>query len=149
MLEMETMVFRQISRLLGMAKESIGVCVRIYSVFSKLHIRFIDAPKATAMKTLATTPEVSEESIREKAFTMVRMSALKFKKSSLTAILHLRGDALGDSEIGSQIHLIGCVSCLGRQEVLWIQYNHLDLVLNLHNSNRGKLPLRVRCTWTR
>ena len=73
------MVFRHISRLLGMVKASIGVCVRIYSVFSKLHIRFMDAPKATAMKTFATTPEVSEVSIREKAFTMVRISALELR----------------------------------------------------------------------
>jgi hypothetical protein len=82
-------------------------------VFSKLHIRFMDAPKATAIKTLATTPDVSEVSIREKAFAMVRMSALNLRLSALTVILHLWWYALGDSEIRSQIHLIGRVSCLG------------------------------------
>ena len=82
-------------------------------MFNKLHILFMDAPKATAMKTFATTPEVSEVSIREKAFTMVRMSALKLRLGALTAILHLRGDARGDREIRPQIHLIGCVSRLG------------------------------------
>ena len=73
----------------------------------------MDAPKATAMKTFATTPEVSEVSIREKAFTMVRISTLELRFSALTAILHLRGDTQGDSEIRSQIHLIARVSCLG------------------------------------
>lgn len=82
-------------------------------MFSKLHIRFIDAPKATAMNTFATTPEVSEVSIREKAFAKVRMSALELRFSALTAVLHLRGDGRGDSEIRSQVHLIGRVSCLG------------------------------------
>ena len=73
--ETETIVLRHISRLLGSPKLSIGICVIIYNVLSRLHMRFIEAPKTTAIKTFATTPEVRDESTKEKAFFIARIIA--------------------------------------------------------------------------
>jgi hypothetical protein len=38
-------------------------------------MRFMEAPKATAIKMFATTPEVKEVSMRENAFPMTRIKA--------------------------------------------------------------------------
>ena len=69
------MVLRLISTLLGSIIARSGICVMICKVFKRLHIRFIEAPKATAITKLPTIPVVSELSNNEKALYIRRMSA--------------------------------------------------------------------------
>jgi hypothetical protein len=93
MLEIETMVFKQISRLLGRGKFSMGMCVIICKVFSRLHIRFIEAPKATAIKIFATTPEVREVSTSEKAFFITLIKAKDINLINILEFCILGGTA--------------------------------------------------------
>lgn len=75
-LDIEIMVLRQTLRFEGSDRARRGMCVTIWRVFSKLHIRFIDAPIATAMNAFATTPPVKVVSTRANAFSIVLMSVL-------------------------------------------------------------------------
>jgi hypothetical protein len=76
MLDMEIIIVRHTFRFYGGLIPSKGTCVIICSVLSKLHIRLIEAPKATAMKAFATIPPVKEESTRVKAFSTVLINAI-------------------------------------------------------------------------
>jgi hypothetical protein len=52
--------------------------VTICKVLRRLHILFIEAPRATAMKALATTPPVREVSTSVKAFSTALIRATNF-----------------------------------------------------------------------
>jgi hypothetical protein len=77
MLEIDMIIVRHTFRFYGGLIPSKGTCVIICKVLSKLHIRLIEAPKATAMKAFATIPPVNEESTRVKAFSTVLIRAIE------------------------------------------------------------------------
>jgi hypothetical protein len=62
-LETEMIVLRHTFKFDGSFKANSGMCDMICKVFNRLHMRFIEAPIAAAMKAFATTPPVKEVSI--------------------------------------------------------------------------------------
>ena len=76
---MSTIVLRHIPTFDGSVTASSVTFVNICRVFNRLHIRFIEAPRATARKRLAKSPKVIKVSRIVKDVSRRRMKAKLFE----------------------------------------------------------------------